>query len=178
MREVQLLVENGLTKEQFETTRDFLIHYSKLWVQTQSRRLGYVMDSEFYGIPYYVDYIAKQLSALTVDDVNAAIKRHLQAKNYYLSIVAKDAVPLEKELLSNDPSPIQYNNPNVPEEILAQDKVIEVLPININQEKFRIVPWQIYLRNEVEPVSRIDGASPSRRRIDPWESSTDEAMCF
>ena len=140
MREVQLLVENGLTKEQFETTRDFLIHYSKLWVQTQSRRLGYVMDSEFYGIPYYVDYLAKQLSALTVDDVNAAIKRHLQAKNYYLSIVAKDAVPLEKELLSNDPSPIQYNNPNVPEEILAQDKVIEVLPININQEKFRIVP--------------------------------------
>jgi zinc protease len=140
MREVQLLVENGLTKEQFETTRDFLINYSKLWVQTQSRRLGYVMDSEFYGIPYYVDYLAKQLSTLTVDDVNAAIKKHLQAKSYYLSIAAKDAGPLSEELLSNVPSPIQYNNPNVPAEILAQDKVIEVLPININKEKFRIVP--------------------------------------
>ena len=140
MREVQLLVENGLTKEQFETTRDFLINYSKLWVQTQSRRLGYVMDSEFYGIPYYVDYLAKQLSTLTVDDVNAAVKKHLQTKSYYLSIIAKDAGPLSEELLSNVPSPIQYNNPNVPAEILAQDKVIEVLPININKEKFRIVP--------------------------------------
>jgi zinc protease len=140
MREVQLLVENGLTKEQFEMTRDFLVNYSKLWAQTQSRRLGYVMDSEFYGIPYYVDYLAKQLSALTVDDINAAIKKHLQAKNYYLSIVAKDTGPLNEELLSNAPSPIQYNNPNVPPEILAQDKVIQVLPININKEKFRIVP--------------------------------------
>jgi zinc protease len=140
MREVQLLVENGLTKEQFETTRDFLVNYSKLWVQTQSRRLGYVMDSEFYGIPYYVDYLAKQLSTLTVDDVNAAVKKHLQTKSYYLSIIAKDAGPLSEELLSNVPSPIQYNNPNVPAEILVQDKVIEVLPININKEKFRIVP--------------------------------------
>ena len=140
MREVQQLVDNGLTKDQFETTRDFLIHYSKLWVQTQSRRLGYVMDSDFYGIPYYIDYLAKQLSLLTVDDVNAAIKKHLQAKNYYLSIVAKDAGPLSDALLSNAPSPIQYNNPNVPAEILAQDKEIQVLPVNINKEKFTIVP--------------------------------------
>jgi len=140
MREVQLLVDNGLTKEQFETTRDFLINYSKLWVQTQSRRLGYVMDSDFYGIPYYVDYFAKQLSVLSVDDVNAAIRKHLQAKNYYLAIVAKDAGPLKDALLSNAPSPIQYNNQNVPAEILAQDKVIQTLPININKDKFRIVP--------------------------------------
>jgi len=140
MREVQLLIDSGLTEQQFETTRDFLVNYSKLWVQTQSRRLGYVMDSEFYGIPYYVDYLAKQLSALSVNDVNAAIRKHLQAKNYYLSVVAKDAGPLKEALLSNAPSPIQYNNPNVPAEILAQDKVIQVLPININKDKFRIVP--------------------------------------
>ena len=140
MHEVQLLVDNGLTKEQFETTRDFLINYSKLWVQTQSRRLGYVMDSEFYGIPYYVDYLAKQLSALSADDVNAAIKKHLQSRNYYLAIVAKDAGTLKDALLSNAPSPIQYNNANVPAEILAQDKVIQAFPINFNKEKFRIVP--------------------------------------
>jgi zinc protease len=140
MREVQLLVDNGLTKEQFELTRNFVVNYSKLWVQTQSRRLGYVMDSEFYGIPYYVDYVAKQLSTLTVDDVNTAIKKHLQAKNCYLSIVANDAEPLRDALVANTPSPIQYNTPNVPANILEQDKAIQVLPVNINKEKFRIVP--------------------------------------
>jgi len=140
MREVQLLVDKGLTKEQFDLTRNFVVNYSKLWVQTQSRRLGYVMDSEFYGIPYYVDYVAKQLSMLTVGDVNAAIKKHLQAKNYYLSIVAKDAEPLRDSLVANAPSPIQYNNPNVPANILEQDKTIQALPVSINKEKFRIVP--------------------------------------
>jgi zinc protease len=98
------------------------------------------MDSEFYGIPYYVDYVAKQLSMLTVGDVNAAIKKHLQAKNYYLSIVAKDAEPLRDSLVANAPSPIQYNNPNVPANILEQDKTIQALPVSINKEKFRIVP--------------------------------------
>jgi zinc protease len=140
MREVQLLVDKGMSKEQFEETREFVINYSKLWVQTQSRRLGYTMDSEFYGIPYYVDYVAKQLGALSVEDVNAAIKKHLQARNYYLSIVAKDAEPLKAALLANTPSPIQYNSPNVPAEILEQDKSIEVLPVDINKDRFRIVP--------------------------------------
>ena len=139
MREVQLLVEKGMTKDQFQTTRDFVVNYSKLWVQTQSRRLGYVMDSEFYGIPYYVDYVAKQLSTLTVDDVNAAIKKHLQANNYYLAIVAKDAEPLQTALFSNAASPIKYNNSNVAAEILEQDKMIETLPVNINRDRFRII---------------------------------------
>ena len=140
VREVQLLVDKGMTKAQFEETREFVVNYSKLWVQTQSRRLGYVMDSEFYGIPYYVDYVAKQLAELTVDDVNAAIRKHLQAKNYYLSIVAKDAEPLKAALLANTPSPIHYNNPNVPAEILEQDKAIQALSLDINKERFRIVP--------------------------------------
>ncbi len=140
MREVQLLVENGMTKEQFEMTRNFVVNYSKLWVQTQSRRLGYLMDSEFYGTPYFVNHVGKQLALLTVDDVNAAIRKHLQAKSYFLSIVAKDAEPLRDALLANTPSPIQYNNPNVPAQILEQDKTIQTLPININKEKFRIVP--------------------------------------
>jgi len=139
LHEVHLLVEKGLRKEEFEATREFVINYSKLWVQTQSRRLGYLMDSEFYGTPYYIDEVARQLSALTVDDVNAAIRRHLQAKNFYLSIVAKDAVPLRDALISETPSPIQYNNPNVPPDVLAQDKIIEVLPVGINKSRFPIV---------------------------------------
>src|SRR5260370_6772844 len=45
--ELDRLVEKGLTREEFEATRSFLLNYSKLWVQTQSRRLGYVIDGEF-----------------------------------------------------------------------------------------------------------------------------------
>ena len=38
VRELDTLVKNGLTEEEFEATRNFLLHYSKLWVQNQARR--------------------------------------------------------------------------------------------------------------------------------------------
>ncbi len=47
--ELDRLIERGMSAEDFETTRKFLLNYSKLWVQTLSRRLGYAIDGEFYG---------------------------------------------------------------------------------------------------------------------------------
>src|SRR5262249_12480104 len=42
--ELDRLVKDGLSAEDFEATRSYLLNYSKLWVQTLSRRLGYAMD--------------------------------------------------------------------------------------------------------------------------------------
>jgi len=131
IRELQLLVDNGLTAGQFEATRKFLINYSKLWVQTQSRRLGYMMDSELYGIPYYIDKIQEELSHLSVDDVNRAIKRHLQYKNIAVAMVVKDAEPLRQALLSNMISPITYQSAPASKSVLEEDKVIERYPLNV-----------------------------------------------
>ena len=62
-----------MTQEQFEETRDFLLNYSKLSVQTISRRLGYLIDSKFYGSEYRIDRIDNELRALSLEDVNKAI---------------------------------------------------------------------------------------------------------
>ena len=48
IRELHVLVDEGLSAEDFEATREFLLNYSKLYVQTTSRRLGYHMDSAVY----------------------------------------------------------------------------------------------------------------------------------
>ena len=45
--ELDRLVERGMSQQDFEATRAFLLNYSKLWVQTLSRRLGYAIDGEF-----------------------------------------------------------------------------------------------------------------------------------
>ena len=47
--ELDRLLKDGMSREDFETTRSFLLNYSKLWVQPSSRRLGYAIDGEFYG---------------------------------------------------------------------------------------------------------------------------------
>lgn len=140
MFELKNLVEKGLTKEDFETTRKFVINYSKLWAATLNRRLGYLMDSEFYGTEYFIDRIEKELNALTVSDVNAAIKKYLQDKNIKAAVVVdegKGAAFLEA-MANNTKSPITYSSP-VSQSILGQDKIIEVYPLTVNKQKSKVV---------------------------------------
>lgn len=139
VRELQLLVDNGISQVDFEATREFLINYSKLYVQTTSRRLGYAMDSEYYGTDFFVDKIRDELRSLTRDDVNAAIKKHLQYKNLAVAIVTPHAKRFRDDLLANEPSPIKYNN-KVSDEILEEDKEILSYSLTINKDRIRIVP--------------------------------------
>ena len=91
LRELDHLVKDGLTEEEFEATRNFLFHYSKLWVQTQSRRVGYDLDGQFYGRASLVEELARRLPTMTREQVNAAIRKHLQAKNVAIAVVTDDA---------------------------------------------------------------------------------------
>src|SRR5438128_11419061 len=77
--EYDKLVRDGLSQQAFETTREFLTKFANVLTQTQSARLGYALDSRFYGIPDYTSYVKTQLSKLTLADVNAAIRRHLKS---------------------------------------------------------------------------------------------------
>jgi zinc protease len=139
MYELKNLVEKGLTEEQFEATRKYLINYSKLWVQTTSRRLGYQMDSEFYGTEFFIDKIEKELKVLRLADVNNAIKKYLNSTNIKVAVVCNDAKTLQDAMFSNAPSHIKYASP-VAQKILDEDKIIEVFPLEINKEKSKIVP--------------------------------------
>ena len=91
LRELQRLVEHGLSPEDFEATRDFLINYSQLYVQTTDRRLGYLLDARLYEAGFLVDEIGERLPALTVDDVNAAVRRHLRFDDLAVAVVTSNA---------------------------------------------------------------------------------------
>jgi zinc protease len=141
-------VEQGLTPEQFEQTRKFLLNYSKLWAQTLDRRLGYAMDSEFYGVQGdYFEKIDRELKALTVEDVNRAIKRHISATNLKVALVTENGEALKEAMLKNAESPITYTSP-VSERILEEDKTIARLPLKINAAKTRVVPVNMLFENE------------------------------
>ena len=145
LRELQILVDDGMTPESFEATREFLLNYSKLYVQTTNRRLGYRMDSRFYGTGPYVDEIQQRLPMLTVDDVNAAVRRHLQYDNLSVAVVTTDAEAFRDRLLANEPSPPTYAAA-VTEEILAEDEEIITYPLAINPDRVRIVPVEEMFR--------------------------------
>jgi zinc protease len=140
VRELDHLVKDGLTEEEFEATRNFLFHYSKLWVQTQSRRVGYDLDGQFYGRASLVDELARRLPSMTREQVNAAIRKHLQAKNLAVAIVTDDGARLREQLLSGKPTPLVYDTEGTAADILAEDKEIAVWPLAFNVERLRVVP--------------------------------------
>ena len=148
--ELNRLVEFGLSPEDFEATREYLINYSKLYVQTMSRRLGYLLDSRFYGTEFFVDEIMTRLPTLTVDDVNAAIRRHLQADNLAVAIVTRDAEGFLNELTSGEPSSVTYNT-EVGDEILAEDETIKRYSLAINTERVQIVAADDMFRDLESP---------------------------
>jgi len=139
IREVEKLVKEGIPEKDFEETRQFLINYSKLWVQTQSRRLGYLMDSEFYGTGYFIDEIAKRLPKLTKKDVDNAVKKYLNFQNIKVAMVTEGAQEFSKDLISNKVSTITYQHSNISQHILDEDRYIQKYPLKINEKKLKIV---------------------------------------
>lgn len=140
LREIQQVVDSGLTEEQFSLTKRFLSKYVLHYATTTSERLGYAIDSRFYGIKGdYLEVLRRRIDDLDLDDVNAAIRRHIQTRNLKIAVVTRDAEAFADSLVANAPSPVLYATPKPPE-VLDEDKLIESYPVAIKREKIRIVP--------------------------------------
>ena len=139
MSELARLVRDGMSVEELETTRGFLLNYSRLWTQTAERRLGYRMDGSFYGGGSLVDEVHSRLPNLTLDQVNRAIRKHLQAENAYVAVVADEqgASTFVQALRSNAPSPVHYATETRPE-VLEEDKRVAIYPLEVNSDRLWI----------------------------------------
>jgi zinc protease len=137
--EYDRLVREGMSKETFEATREFLSKYVNILTQTQDSQLGYALDSRYYGIGDFNVHMHEQLSKLTLQDVNDAIRRHLKSDRMRIVMVTKDAEALRDAIINNKPSPITYNAPKE-KEVMDEDKIIEVYKIDVKPEAVRIVP--------------------------------------
>jgi len=136
MRELSLLIENGLTKDDFELTRTFLRSYIKLYAQTPDQQLGYLLDSRFYKRKDWLREADELLANVTIDDVNRALKTYWQSSNGFISIVTdrSEAVPLAQSLRDNLPSPMSYSKTLaavLSDEIRKEDEVVATFPLNV-----------------------------------------------
>ncbi|MCW8823310.1 MAG: insulinase family protein, partial [Ignavibacteriaceae bacterium] len=136
LREMDKMIKNGISQEDFEATRAFLQSYIKLYIKSPEEQLGYLMDSKMYGRDNYIEELGNSLSKLTLDDVNNAIKRYMQIDNMKITIVTdvSEAEPLAESLRNNSPSPMSYSNlvkSGLPEDVLAEDAATENFNLNV-----------------------------------------------
>jgi len=135
--EVQRLRDRGMTQAEFDLTRDFLNNYTKLWAQSQDDRLGFHMDSKFYGMPYYIDEVDKRLKTMTLAEVNAAAKKYLRTDAFDAVVVTSNAQQLKDTLQKDEPSPKTYSSQVAPD-VLEADKTIQA--IKVQPTKIDILP--------------------------------------
>ncbi|MGQ0506565.1 MAG: insulinase family protein [Myxococcaceae bacterium] len=131
------LLSQGMPEDRFEVARSFLIGYTRLWEQTDQRRLGYAIDDVFYGTKNYLESYRAALKDMTSKSVLDAVRRHVAPDKLNYAFVAKDSKELALGLINQPPSPISYPSPKDPSVLLEDEKIIEqALAIEPTQIRF------------------------------------------
>jgi zinc protease len=129
--EVERWVKEGLSQEELDRVKRFLAGYTLTFDQADTRRLGYALDDRFYGLDKpWLATLRSRLATLTLDEVNAALKRHLDPARLRVAVATHGAAELAAEIRSGAPSPISYPVPKQ-REVLAADQVIERFPLGV-----------------------------------------------
>lgn len=141
LREIQRLVDQGMTEEEFQLTRSFLKKYHLHFAETTADRLAWRIDDAFYGIPApgHLAQFSAKLDGLTREKVNAAIRKHWNLAQLHFAIVTGDAEKLKAQLTGGAATPPTYQAPKSAE-ITDEDAKIQVFPLNIAPNAVRIVP--------------------------------------
>src|SRR5262245_37354677 len=137
--ELGRFVRNGLTQDEFEATRDYLMKNVFVMTARQDDQLGYALDSRWYGIGEFTSYMRDALRKLSVEDVNRAIARHLSSDRLSIVIVTKDAAGLKQALAADAFSPIKYDGEK-PAALLDEDKIVGALKLGVPAERIKVTP--------------------------------------
>jgi zinc protease len=136
--ETDKLIREGIPAEGFASTRQFLSNYVNLWAQDGSRRLGYAIDAEIYGRDIIAELKAR-LPRMTKEDVDRAVRRQLSTQNLAVVVVGDKVTELAAALTAGRPTPIHYDTKNTPAGVLAEDEIIEKVPLPISAGALKIV---------------------------------------
>ena len=139
MHELDKLIDQGMSESDFEATKAYLSKFVALLMDGQARRLGYALDSDYYHVGDFSDYVRQGLDKLTLDDVNRVIRENLSTDNVQYVFVTRDAADLKSRLVADRPSPMQYDA-KMPQEILDEDKAIATLPLGFDGDRVSVVP--------------------------------------
>ncbi len=158
--ELENFVREGLSEEECALAKNKAhVLYLSL-AETGSRLLGYKLDDSFYRLePGYLDGYLENVERVSCAEVNAAIRKHLQAENlrYVVITSAENAPKLADEIARGGAAwgkkPAEYQIDvkeeggakvyTVPEgklELLRRDAVWAYYPLGIPRDRIRIVP--------------------------------------
>jgi zinc protease len=170
--ELERFIRQGLTPQQVADAkikaRTLYLNYA----ESKGRQLGYGLDDAFYGISGhgYLPTMLADIDAVTPEQVNNAIRRHLQVTNLKYVIVTNES---EGEKLANDiaggtnvvsktPEEYHLSEPIPPEkqQMLAQDKEWATYPLKIARENIHVVKAEQMFETAAVPGGIVATPAP------------------
>ena len=139
-RELVNLATDGLSKAEFDLTQSHLIGNAPLLATGLERRLGYAIDSDFYGIKGdYLVSLQSRAKAAKLAQVNELLHKYLHPKKMAIVVVTRDPEAFKKQIMG-ERCDIHYGNGvEKPPEVLAEDKIIATYPLGLKDENIHIV---------------------------------------
>ena len=137
--ELQKMIDEGMSETDFEATKTFLSKFVSLITDGQSRQLGYEMDSQYYEIDDFAQYVREGLDDMTLADVNRVIRENLDTENMQYVFVTKDADDLKQRLTGGQSSPMVYDSEKSAE-LLEEDKRIESISLGFDDGDVTVIP--------------------------------------
>lgn len=139
-REVRELATRGLSEEEFNLAQSHLIGNAPLLAIGLERRLGYAIDSEFYGLKHdYLEWLQSQAKKATQPKVNALLKKYIHPDQLEIVVVTPDPDRF-KTLIQGPRCDITYA-PGIkkPPEVLKEDAVISTYSLGLKPENISVV---------------------------------------
>lgn len=138
------MLNKPIPKENFETARGFLTGATRLWEQTDQRRLGYTIDALYYGTPNFLEDFRQAIAKLTPEQMQATMRKYVAAEALNFVYVAKDAEGVKALLTTQTPTPITYPSPK-DDAVLKADKGIAPYPLPMHPSLIQIVDAQEFM---------------------------------
>ncbi len=108
--ELEVLAERGLTPDEFDDIRSYLLGAVPLLAMDPGRRLAFALEAQATGTPNLLVAFPAALQAMTVDDVNRSLKAHLAPDKLAIAAVSGDAQALATTLIEGASTPIVYRD--------------------------------------------------------------------
>jgi zinc protease len=140
--EIERLVADGLDSREFEDVRAYLKGSLPLLAQDPGRRLAYALDAAATETPNPLVALTAALDALTVEEVNAAVRRHVHPDTLRIIAVTGEAETLKRRLLEEASTPIVYNDVQPSEAQIQRDTEAADWPIGLTEDTIWIAPAQ------------------------------------
>jgi zinc protease len=95
--ELKKLKSGGVTKEELASAKSFYVGHYPLSMETAAQIASKILVQEFYGLPEdYMDKYLDSVMAVSMEDIEGAIKRVLDPGNMVITLVSKSEDILEE----------------------------------------------------------------------------------